>query len=162
MTGSAPRAGRTPPRGGLVVLLATAASVLAININHAQPAGDTKPGDFSSVEYYPAPNQMQMKSRLAGVDVQSMEGGLYLIKQLRLEMFSTNGQPQVIVKASDCIYDVNRQEANSAGKLLVQNGDGKIRIEGEGFRWRQNDSLLTVSNQVRTTIETDLKQKFGQ
>jgi len=75
-------------------------------------------------------------------------------------MFATNGQPQVIVKASECIYDAARQEANSPGKLSLQNGDGRIRIEGEGFLWQQTNSFLTVSNEVRTTIESDYRGKF--
>ena len=43
--------------------------------------------------------------------------------------------------------------ASSAGHLQVQTGDGKIRVEGDGFLWRQNDSFLTISNRVSTVIE---------
>lgn len=115
--------------------------------------------NFTSVEYYPAPNESQLKTRLSGADVQPLEGGALDIKQLKLEWFTTNGLPQVIVKAPECVYDPNKGEAHSPGKLFVQNGDGKIRIEGDGFLWRQSDSSLTISNNVRTTAETDLKGK---
>ena len=43
--------------------------------------------------------------------------------------------------------------ASSAGRLQVQYRDGKIRVEGEGFLWRQSDSFLTISNHVSTVIE---------
>jgi hypothetical protein len=35
----------------------------------------------------------------------------------------------------------------------LQNGDGKFVVEGEGFLWRQTNSFLTISNNVRTRIE---------
>jgi hypothetical protein len=43
--------------------------------------------------------------------------------------------------------------ANSPGHLQVQTGDGKFRVEGDGFLWRQSDSFLTISNNVRTVVE---------
>lgn len=128
--------------------------------NRAQQnlAGPT--GGFNSVEYYPAPAQMQVKSRLSGADALPLEGGLLEIKQLRLETFATNGALQAVVTAPECVYDMPNQMANSPGKIFLQNGDGKIRVEGEGFLWRQNDSSLTISNRVRTAIESDSKGGF--
>ena len=107
---------------------------------------------FKSVEYFPAPNQIRMKTQLSGSDAQPLDGGLLAIKELKLELFSTNGQPQVVATAPDCIYDSANREARSPGKLYLQNGDGKIRAEGEGFLWRQNESSLTISNDVKTFI----------
>jgi lipopolysaccharide export system protein LptA len=108
--------------------------------------------DFSSIEYYPAPNQTLMKTRMAGAEAQPLAGGLLVIRQLKLETFGTNGSPEAIVEAPECIYDTQNSVANSAGKLSVQNGDGKIHIDGDGFLWRQNDNFLTISNNVRTLI----------
>ena len=39
----------------------------------------------------------------------------------------------------------------------LQTGDGKFRVEGDGFLWRQNDSFLTISNHVHTVIENTMK-----
>ena len=150
---------RHPSLVTLPGLVAGILLIVAISFD-VRSADTNKPAEFTSVDYYPVPNQMQMKSRMAGIDVITLDNGLYLIKRLRLEMFATNGQPQVIVNASECIYDAARQEANSPGRLSLQNGDGRIRIEGDGFLWRQTNALLTVSNQVRTTIQSDLKDKF--
>jgi hypothetical protein len=133
--------------------------IVAENRAQQNLAGPT--GGFNSVEYYPAPAQMQVKSRLSGADAQPLEGGLLDIKQLRLEMFATNGALQVVVTAPECVYDMPNQMANSSGKIFLKNGDGKIRVEGEGFLWREDKSLLTISNQVRTTIENDSKENFA-
>jgi hypothetical protein len=35
----------------------------------------------------------------------------------------------------------------------MQTGDAQLRIDGKGFLWRQSESLLTISNQVRTVIQ---------
>jgi hypothetical protein len=135
--------------------------LLAAN-NHAQPsAAGRAPKGFTSVQYYDPPNQMQLRSRLSGAEAQPLTGGLLFVKGLKLEMFGTNGLPQVIVNAPECIYDTHAYTANSSGRLLLENGDGKIRVEGNGFLWRQKDAFLTISNEVRTTVESDFKNKIA-
>jgi hypothetical protein len=119
------------------------------------------PGGFTSVEYFPQPNQMRMKTRLAGAETQPLPGGLLVIKQLKLETFTTNGSPQAVVEAPECVYDTVHNTASSAGHLRLQSGDGKIRTEGDGFLWRQDDSFLTISNHVHTVIETGPEMKIG-
>jgi hypothetical protein len=109
--------------------------------------------DFTSVEYYPAPNQQQIKSRLSGAEAQPLPGGLLAIKQLKLETFGPDGKSEIVVKAPECLYDQLAGTASSAGRLQVQYQGGKIRVEGEGFLWRQSDSFLTISNRPSTVLE---------
>jgi hypothetical protein len=116
--------------------------------------------DFSSVEYYDPPNQMQIKSRLAGAEAIPQPDGRVLIRQLKLETFGTNGQPEYVVEAPECLYDQFKNTANSAGPLVVRQADGRVRLEGVGFGWLGNDDLLVISNQVRTEIETGPKIKI--
>lgn len=121
---------------------------------HAQPGAVGQASDFSSVDYYPAPNQTQMKSRLSGAEAQPQAGGLLVIRQLKLETFGVDGRPEAVVNAPECVYDTLNRTASSAGRLQLRNGDGKVRVEGDGFLWRQDDSFLTISNHVHTVIET--------
>jgi hypothetical protein len=114
--------------------------------------------EFTSVEYYAAPNQQQMRTRIAGAEAQPVAGGLLVLKQLKVETFNTNGSLQAVVEAPECIYDTAHGLASSAGPLKVQTGDGKIRVSGVGFLWRQSDSFLTISNDVRTAIKSDWKE----
>ena len=90
---------------------------------------------------------------MSGAEAQPQPGGLLIIKQLKLETFNTNGKLEVVVNAPECVYDTLKGMANSAGHLQLRTGDGKIRVEGDGFLWRQSDSFLTISNHVRTVIE---------
>jgi len=138
------------------ILLAFPAPVF-FDIACAQSNVVSHANDFTSIEYYPAPNQQQMKSRLSGAEAQPLPGGLLAIKQLRLEMFSTNGNTNIVVTAPECVYNQLDGTASSAGQLQVQTGDGKVRVEGEGFLWRQSDSFLNISNQT-TKIELGTEQ----
>jgi hypothetical protein len=119
----------------------------------AQQTGVRHASNFSSVEYFEAPYQRQMKSRLSGAEASPQAGGLLLIKKLKLEMFKEDGKLEYEVEAPDCAYDTLKDVARSPGPLQFQTGDGKFRVAGEGFLWRQSDSFLTISNNVRTVIE---------
>ena len=55
--------------------------------------------------------------------------------------------------APECVYDTLNGVANSPGHLQLRTGDGNFRVEGDGFLWRQDDALLTISNHVHTVIE---------
>ncbi len=67
----------------------------------AQPGTVGRARDFTSVEYYPAPLQRQVKTRLSGAEAQPLAGGLLVIKQLKLETFSMDGSPQSVIEAPD-------------------------------------------------------------
>lgn len=139
---------------GVILFLAAASGRAQSNVvSHAN--------DFTSVEYYPAPNQQQMKSRLSGAEAQPLPGDLLAIKQLKLELFRPDGQPEIIVSAPQCVYNQSDGTASSPGRLEMQTGDDKIRVEGEGFLWRQNDGSLIISNRSRTVIMTGLGKGFN-
>jgi hypothetical protein len=139
----------------VLVLSVSAALLFSGARGLAQPTAASHATNFTSVEYCDAPpNQTQMKTRLSGANAQPGPGELLVIKQFKLETFTTNGSPQAIVEAPECVYDMKNGAANSAGHLRLQSGDGKIRTEGDGFLWRQDDSFLTISNHVHTVIKT--------
>jgi hypothetical protein len=127
---------------------------LATTDNDAQTAIKGHANGFTSVEYYAPPNETRAESRMSGAEAQPLAGGLLAVKQLKLETFSTNGASQVVAEAPECVYDMVNRTANSAGHLQLRNGDGKLRVEGDGFLWRQDDSSLTISNHVHMVIET--------
>jgi hypothetical protein len=141
------------------LLLAAVILVLAAMDNRAQSNDVSHASDFSSVEYYPPPNQQQMRSRLSGAEAQPLPGGLLAIKQLKLETFGLDGRPEIVVNAPECTYDQLNGTASSPGRLQVQYQEGKIRVEGEGFLWRQSDSHLIISNRPSTVLEFGPEKK---
>jgi hypothetical protein len=121
---------------------------------HAQqiPAG-ADATDFSSVEYFDPPHQQQVRSEISGAEAEPIEGGLLRIKQVKLERFEVDGKPQFIVNAPECVYNPMNGEAHSPGEVQMRTGDGELRIDGQGFLWRQSDSYLIISNHVQTIVE---------
>jgi len=132
---------------GIAVLLA------AVPSGRAQQNGVQHASNFTTTEYFSPPHQQQIKSIMSGAEALPQPGGQLVIKQLRLETFGLDGKLEVTIMAPECIYDTFKGVANSPGHLQVQTGDGKFRVEGDGFLWRQSDSFLTISNNVRTVVE---------
>jgi len=143
-----------------VSLAAGAGLLFAVALGvRAQPNGLQHANNFTSTEYYGPTNQQQIKSILSGAEALPQPGGLLIIKQLKLEMFNPDGELEWVVNAPECVYDTFKGVANSPGHLEVRTGDGKFRVEGDGFLWRQSDSFLTISNRVRTVIEVSSEKK---
>ncbi|MGH7979361.1 MAG: hypothetical protein ACREE6_08295 [Limisphaerales bacterium] len=109
--------------------------------------------DFNSVEYYGPPHQLEIKRLFSGAEAEPIAGGLLLVKKVKLEMFDLNGKLQLVAQAPECIYDPVNVVASSPGAVHVRTGDGRFTIDGEGFLWRQNESVFTISNQVQTVID---------
>lgn len=116
------------------------------------PAGGSAT-DFSSVEYFDAPNQQQIKSRISGAEAQPLSGGLLQIIQVKLERFDVAGRLQFVASAPECTYDPANGIASSPDDVHLRTGDDGLRIDGKGFLWRQSESFLTISNQIQTVIE---------
>ena len=143
-----------------LVLIAAVILFFAATKDRAQTAPAGHASDFTSVQYFDPPDQRQLKTRMSGASAQPLAGGLLVIKQLKLEDFGVDGKTEYIADAPDCVYDTLNGTANSAGQLQVQSGDGKIRVEGEGFLWRQNAQSLTISNRVHTVLEGAQENQF--
>ena len=111
--------------------------------------------NFSSVVYYEPPNDQQVKMRLSGAEAASLPGALVDLKKMKVEKFDPGGKLEAVVEAPQCFYSLLDGVANSAGHLELKSGDGKFRIrtEGDGFLWQQNEQSLTISNHVHTVIE---------
>ena len=109
--------------------------------------------DFTSEQYFEPPNEQQVKLKFSGAAADPLPGGLLEVKQMSIETYETNGVTKAIAKAPQCVLSPFDGVASSAGKLELQSGDGKFRVEGEGFQWRQNQQILTISNRVHTVLD---------
>ena len=143
----------------ILVLPMLVAPGFAVVVACAQQNSSGHASDFTSVEYYEPPHHQQVKSRLSGAEASPQPGGLLVIKQLKVETFDLNGKPEIVVDAPECVYDTLNGVATSPGQLQMRTGDGRFRVEGEGFLWRQTNSLLTISNRTRTVIEIAPEKK---
>lgn len=117
------------------------------------PTGLGYATNFSSVAYFEPPNEQQVKIRLSGAEASPLPGTLFDLKKMKVEKFGADGKLEAVVLAPRCIYAPLDGVATSAGHLELQSGDGKFRVEGDGFLWVQNDSSLVISNHVRSVIK---------
>ena len=132
---------------------AIAAGVGRAQTNALAGVKDVRATDFTSEQYFEAPNDQLVKMRLSGASAEPLPGGLLEVKRLKIETFSTNRTLLAVVRAPQCTFAPLAGVASSAGPLELQSGDGKFRVEGKGFLWRQNESSLIISNRVQTVIE---------
>jgi len=126
---------------------------VALGVAQQFPMGQFR--DFSLPEYYPPPHQTQIKSLIQGEEAVPQDEGKILIRKLKLETFREDGAGEFVLRAEDCLYDPQQNSAASPGPLEMQTGDGRFFTRGEGFRWQEQDSVLTISNRVHTVIRRD-------
>jgi mannose-6-phosphate isomerase-like protein (cupin superfamily) len=124
-------------------------------------AENMEPGqasDFSAVKYYT--NSAQVMIRTSGTEATQV-GDLFVIKQFKLESFALDGHLLWVATAPECLIDQMHDTANSASHLFFQSGDGKMHLDGDGFLWRQKESLLTISNHVHTVLNSGLSEALS-
>ena len=109
-------------------------------------------------EFYPAPNQKQFKSLVQSATAEPINEDEVRATQVRVETFKEDGTLESVVEAPECIYNFKSRSIHSAGPIEAHTGDGRMRIQGEGFQLTLTNKSLTISNNVRTVIR-DLGDK---
>ena len=110
---------------------------------------------FKIPDYYPAkPGETnKLRSILMGDEARPQFGGQTPIKGLKLILFNTDGETNMVAQAEECIFDQSSQIATSEGVLRFNSGDGRLEMRGVGFLWRQTNSTVVISNKVHTKIQ---------
>jgi len=118
----------------------------------AQFTQGMKINNFSASDPYPPPNYRQMRYVVTGAEGRPQADKTFLLTQLKLRTFRPNGELEMVVEAPDCVFDDKARTAGSPGRLVLQSGDGRLRVEGQGFRCRLDTKTLVISNDVTATI----------
>lgn len=100
---------------------------------------DIKPGDRAKI-----------RSILMGEQAQPTADNKILISGLRIECYDRDGTTNTVVTTKDCIYDLTLKTVYSKDNLRLARTDDSMVIQGKGFSWNHEQSLLTISNQVRS------------
>ena len=124
------------------------------------PIGGTAKG-FNSDMYFAPPDEQHIQMKLSGDSVSPLPDGAQDVRNLKIERFDVKGKAQMIMQAPQCTYALLDGVASSPGHFQMQTGDGKMRVEGDGFLWRQDDNSLTISNNVHTVIKTGFLRLTG-
>jgi hypothetical protein len=136
--------------GGAIGALVAA---LLAGAARGEPLAKAELTDFRApLENYPPPNEAQAKTLLEGAKAEPQPGGWFLLTDVKLKTFSTNGTLELLAESPQCFFDSVRRTVSSAGPLQVRKADGTFYLEGEGFLLRPTDFNLTISNRVHTVI----------
>ncbi len=151
------RAGRSVLRSQLWLLFGLSFFLAATSFGQTFGARGIK--GFKIAEPYGPPHETQIKSVLEGGMALPLTGGMILFSNgVILRHFSETNTLQMVVRASQCLYDSTNHLFGSAGPIQMQTADGRFTIEGEGFYVQQTNSSLVISNKVHTTILGELLQ----
>jgi lipopolysaccharide export system protein LptA len=106
---------------------------------------------------YDPPNSRHVKTEITGKEANPIpdSGGKILLKGVEIKQFPlTGGNPQMIADTPQCIADNKFQAVTSDGPLQVHAQGGKFFVEGAGFLFRQNESILWISNSAHAIIQS--------
>lgn len=119
----------------------------------AQPRTPGVISNFQWPDYYTnAPYQQQLRWLLKGAEGRPQAGGEILVQRMSLEKFQETGARELLVEAPECRFNSAQREVHSASALKMQLQEGRFTLEGEGFLWQHTNTLLVISNRVRTEI----------
>ncbi len=103
-------------------------------------------------------NARQPASVMLGRTATLVEGGRYLVSDLRVESYTHGASgtaTNFVIEAPKCLIDPARKLASSDGRIVVSRMDGSFLMTGTGFEWRQSDSFLTISNEIATHMTSE-------
>ena len=98
----------------------------------------------------------KIKSLLTGEKATPQKDGYILVEEARLETYVYDGAIRnidLIIEAPRCLFNFRTRVASSAGNMEVSRADGQAAIEGQGFVWDQQSTVLVISNDVRTVMQ---------
>ena len=98
----------------------------------------------------------KIKSLLTGERATPQKNGYILVEKARLETYMYDGTTKnidLIIEAPKCLFNFRTRVASSAGNMKVSRADGQAAIEGRGFVWDQQSTVLVISNDVRTVMQ---------
>ncbi|HEY1172146.1 MAG TPA: hypothetical protein VGH19_12305 [Verrucomicrobiae bacterium] len=141
------------------LLLVLAVLALGLFQVAAQPQMGGK-GKGISIPGYDSQNRLS--SLLYAKEATPKGNQLVDINGVKAELYSyENGvkTTNIVVNSPSCLYDQKAKVATSDQPVQASSGDGKIKLNGVGFRYDQTDSRIIVSNKVVIEINRDMVVK---
>ena len=98
----------------------------------------------------------RLKTLVTGAEAQPRLSGQVSIKELKIENYRDDGQVDLVIRTSECLFEITTRTAWSTNRLEVVSGNGQYTIQGQGFYWQQTNNLLIISNRTETTLRREL------
>jgi hypothetical protein len=150
--------------GRLLVALAVGSmAVLLVSIVRAQITKYARTKNFRWTEHYDRPISPgnptnAVKVLLRGAEGQYLTNDQWRITTARVEHYPLNGKGTNLIAITPiCLFDPEAHTLTSTDRVDIIARDGAIVVNGSaGFRFDTTNTILHVSNRVRTTIQGNL------
>ena len=148
-----------------VLGLAGMALVLAVPLL-AQIRGGIQATGWKYPERYELPitakgQTNRLKALIMGQEGRHLSNRVYLVTRMQLEHYELNGQTNLVAQAPECLFNLEDRIAWSTGRLEIVAMNGAMKVEGnEGFEVLMTNSVLTLSNRVRTVIQREFVSRL--
>jgi hypothetical protein len=136
-----------------VLLISCGLVAVAAQLQNSQRSVVQK--DFRIFDYYRG--SQRPKALLHGREAEYLRTPIP-IRRMTIETYLESGLTNLTATAESCYADRVNRTAYSADPLRFQLGDGRFILEGVGFHWNQTNSVLIISNRVKSVIRGDLMQ----
>lgn len=149
--------GRGNPAGGqgaLYFCFLVALTVWPVGMSAAdlRPLPGVVLRDFVWPEYHDPPHERQLRFRLQAAQAEPGDGAWVRVREVVLERFDLEGQREWWIGCDHGEFHTGTQEARSDGSLEVRLRVDRLRLQGQGFLWRQTNMWLVVSNKVQAVL----------
>jgi hypothetical protein len=71
--------------------------------------------------------------------------------------YSEKGDPEIVLKAEDCVLDRVGQVATSTNHVSLKRGD--VHVSGDGFSWNGTDERLKILKHSRVVFPTAIMKE---
>jgi hypothetical protein len=147
----------------LVALAVGSTAVLLVSIVRAQFTKYARTKNFIWTEHYDRPISPgnptnALKVLIRGAEGQYLSNDQVRITTARIEHYPLGGKGTNLIAITPiCLFDPDAHTLTSTDRVDIVARDGAITVNGSaGFRFDTTNTILHVSNRVRTTIQGNL------
>jgi hypothetical protein len=143
-------------RNALAVLaiLALVAALCWATSARAQATKLVMGTNFKLPVYYPSSNGVQkIKTVVSGEKWRFATNGIVHLIKPGITNYQPDGSIEWIATSPECTVEINTKVARGHTNIFFKTADDRFFQTGVGFLWQQSNSVLIVSNQVRTWID---------
>ncbi|MGH8247074.1 MAG: hypothetical protein ACREUU_11675 [Gammaproteobacteria bacterium] len=147
----------------LATLAVACMAALWISFGRAQISKYARTKDFRYTEHYDRPiapgnPTNALKVLIRGAQGQYLPNDQVRITTARIEHYPETGKgTNLVANTPLCLFDPNARTLTSTDRVDIIARDGAIVVDGSaGFRFDMTNTILHVSNRVRTTIQGSL------
>jgi hypothetical protein len=101
------------------------------------------------LEFYPSG---ELKAELFAARAHMPPDGRIRAYGLVVKGYSEKGDPEIVLKAEDCVLDRVGQVATSTNHVSLKRGD--VNVSGDGFSWNGTDERLKILKHARVVFPT--------